>query len=91
MSGESEGTEEFFGLYALHWHMIRYCLEHHKNRYNFYGISGDFSPDAQDAGVFSYKKGSGGEVIELPGVFERPISRGRYIAYRLLKKVRHIL
>ncbi len=91
MSGESEGAEEFFGLYALHWHMMRYSLEHQKSRYNFYGISGDFTPDAQDAGVFSYKKGFGGEVIELPGVFERPIARGRYAAYRLLKKVRQIV
>ena len=37
--------------------MINYALDHGIDRYNFYGISGDFSEDAEDAGVIKFKKG----------------------------------
>ena len=36
--------------------MINYAIEHGINRYNFYGISGDFSEDAEDAGVVKFKR-----------------------------------
>ena len=31
--------------------MIKFAKEHDINRYNFYGITGDFGEDAEDAGV----------------------------------------
>ena len=36
--------------------MIKFAKEHDINRYNFYGITGDFSEDAEDAGVQKFKK-----------------------------------
>ena len=36
--------------------MIKYALDHNIDRYNFYGISGDFSEDAPDVGVIKFKK-----------------------------------
>ena len=36
--------------------MIKFAKEHDINRYNFYGITGDFSEDAEDAGVQNSKK-----------------------------------
>ena len=42
--------------YAIQWKMINYALEHGINRYNFYGISGDFSENAEDVGVIKFKK-----------------------------------
>ena len=45
----------FAGSY-VQWKMINYAIEHGINRYNFYGISGDFSEDAEDAGVVKFKK-----------------------------------
>ena len=44
------------GSYAVQWKMINYAIEHGINRYNFYGISGDFSEDAEDAGVVKFKR-----------------------------------
>ena len=48
--------------------MINYAIEHGINRYNFYGISGDFSEDAEDAGVVKFKKGYDADVIEYVGL-----------------------
>ena len=36
--------------------MIKFAKEHNIDRYNFYGITGDFSEDAEDAGVQKFKK-----------------------------------
>ena len=36
--------------------MINYALDNNIDRYNFYGISGDFTEDAEDAGVVKFKK-----------------------------------
>lgn len=44
------------GAYRLQWEMIKFAKEHDINRYNFYGITGDFSEDAEDAGVQKFKK-----------------------------------
>ena len=52
--------------------MINYAIEHGINRYNFYGISGDFSEDAEDAGVVKFKKGYDADVIEYVGDFIKP-------------------
>ena len=36
--------------------MINYAIDHDIDRYNFYGISGHFTDDAEDAGVVKFKK-----------------------------------
>ena len=55
--GTSNKYRHFAGSYAVQWTMINYALDHGIDRYNFYGISGDFSEDAEDAGVIKFKKG----------------------------------
>lgn len=50
--------------------MIKYGIEHHIKRYNFYGISGIFSPEDEEYGVYLFKKGFDADVIELIGNFE---------------------
>ena len=54
--GTSNRYRHFAGSYAVQWKMINYAIEHGINRYNFYGISGDFSEDAEDAGVVKFKR-----------------------------------
>ena len=66
--------------------MIRWCIEHHVNRYNFYGISGDFREDAADYGVYEFKRGFGGIVEQFIGEFILPVRKGAYKLYRTLKK-----
>lgn len=91
MSGYNEEYETFNGLYALHWQMMQECMESGKERYNLYGISGQFTPDAVDAGVYAFKEGFGGTVLELPGDFVFPVSSGAYRLYLTLKAVKERL
>lgn len=72
--------------YAIQWHMLKYALDHQIRRYNFYGLSGDFTKDAQDYGVYEFKRGFGGVVEELVGDFILPIQKGPYALYKKLKK-----
>ena len=45
------------GAYKLQWEMIKFAKAHNIDSYNFYGITGDFSEDAEDYGVQQFKKG----------------------------------
>lgn len=55
-SGSNPKYNEFMGAYKLQWEMIKFSLDHHIDRYNFYGVTGDFSKDAEDYGVQQFKK-----------------------------------
>lgn len=84
-SGTDDTYRGFNGPYAIQWYMIKYAVEHGIDRYNFYGISGDFSENAVDRGVYEFKKGFGGEVEELLGDFLLPVAGAPFALYRRLK------
>ncbi len=44
------------GAYRLQWDMIKFALNNNIPRYNFYGITGNFSENAEDYGVQQFKK-----------------------------------
>lgn len=71
--------------YAIQWFMMQYALHHKIRKYNFYGLSGDFSKDSQDYGVYEFKKGFHGVVEEFVGDFILPIQKGPYKMYKKLK------
>lgn len=54
---------------------------------NFYGISGDFTPKSPVYGVYEFKRGFNGQVVELVGEFTYKISNTYYI-YNLLRKLK---
>lgn len=56
---------------------------------NFYGISGDFTPKSPIYGVYEFKRGFNGEVVELVGEFDYKISNTYYI-YNFLRKIKII-
>ena len=72
--------------YAIQLEIIRYALANNIPRYNFYGISGNFSKDADDYGVYEFKKGFSGKTEQLLGEFILPVKSGAYKLYRTLKK-----
>lgn len=86
MSGAREEYMRFNGPYALQWHMIQKALEMNKERYNFYGTSGDFRKEAIDYGVYEFKKGFDGTVEEYIGDFILPVSP-LFSLYNRLRKV----
>ena len=57
------------GPYMMHWYMMNYCFEHGYDRYNFYGVSGDFTKDSEDYGVYRFKRGFNVHIEELIGIF----------------------
>ncbi|MEW8965893.1 peptidoglycan bridge formation glycyltransferase FemA/FemB family protein, partial [Staphylococcus arlettae] len=67
--GSSEKYNHFMGPYMMHWHMINYCFEHGYERYNFYGLSGDFTENSEDYGVYRFKRGFNVQIEELIGDF----------------------
>lgn len=54
---------------------------------NFYGISGDFTPKSPVYGVYEFKRGFNGQVVELVGEFTYKVSNTYYI-YDLFRKLK---
>ena len=55
-SGSNPKYNAYMGAYRLQWDMIQFAKEHNIDRYNFYGVTGDFSENAEDAGVQKFKE-----------------------------------
>ncbi|MBI5974831.1 aminoacyltransferase [Staphylococcus canis] len=84
-SGSNPKYNAYMGAYRLQWEMIKFAKENHINRYNFYGITGDFSEDAEDFGVQRFKEGFNAHVEEFIGDFIKPIHPLLYKIHRLQK------
>ena len=84
--GTANEFRHFAGSYAIQWEMIKYALEHNVDIYNFYGISGKFTEDAEDYGVIQFKKGFNATVNEYIGDFVKPINGTLDKLYHLLKR-----
>ena len=68
--------------------------EHIKDAYklgvkyvNFYGITGHFNKDDKDYGMYEFKRGFGGEVVEMIGEFTLPTSKF-YSLYKILQNIK---
>ncbi len=88
-SGSNPKYNQFMGSYRLQCDMIKFAIENAIPRYNFYGITGDFSETSEDYGVQQFKKGFNAHVEEYIGDFIIPIRKYLYKLY-LLNKNRHI-
>ena len=82
--------KEYNAQYAIQWHMIKYAAEHGFKRYNFYGIQGLPDPKKPGYGIYKFKKGFGGRVVELLGSYELPLSP-LYHFHKIVSKIKHML
>lgn len=89
MSGVYDKYMKFASPYAMHWKMMKESIAKGQKRYNLYGISGEFTNDAIDYGVYLFKKGFNGEVIELLGDFTYILKPGIYKIYNTLRNIKH--
>ncbi len=89
-SGSYAEYMSFCGQYRLQWEIIKYAAEHNYQRYNFYGIKDVFDKNGKDYGVYEFKKGFGGYVLELVGSFELSLSFPDKI-YHLLRKIKRLV
>lgn len=80
--GTIEKFRNFKSSYTLHHEGIKYALEHGYKRYNFNTITGNFSQDNPLYGIYQFKRGFGGEVVELVGEFELIIDKFGYSLYK---------
>ena len=78
-SGGYKEYMSFFGQYLIQWTMIKEAIKLGKKCYNFYGIKGVFDKNDPDYGVYLFKRGFNGHVIEYIGDFYLPISPYYYI------------
>ena len=80
------GYDEFMrydAMYGIQWEAIKYAKENGYELYNFYGIEGNFKKENNPMyGVYEFKKGFGGKVVELIGEFDLPISKSKYNLYK---------
>lgn len=86
-SGSYEEFMKYEAPYAHQWEMIRYAANNGYKRYNFYGISGSFDKSDESYGVYSFKKGFNGKVIELVGEFDLVINKFYFNLYNISYKV----
>lgn len=87
--GTANNYRHFAGSYLMQWEMIKYTLNHNIPIYNFYGITGVFTEDAEDYGVLQFKKGFNAVVNEYVGDFIKPINKPLYSLYQTIGKVRN--
>lgn len=85
-SGSNPKYNAYMGAYRLQWEMIQFAKNKGIDRYNFYGITGDFSEDAEDFGVQKFKEGFNAHVEEYVGDFIKPIKPFFYKIYQLLNR-----
>ncbi|MBQ5743232.1 MAG: peptidoglycan bridge formation glycyltransferase FemA/FemB family protein [Clostridia bacterium] len=80
--------------YLLQYEMIQYAIDHGYQRFNFYGIDGNFNEDSPNFGLFDFKRGFGAEVHELIGEFDLVISKPKFHLYQMafatLKKFKNL-
>ena len=82
--------KEYNAQYAIQWYMIKYAIKNNFKRYNFYGIQGLPDPNKPGYGIYKFKKGFGGHVVELIGAYELPLNRFFYNTHKILSKIKHL-
>jgi len=75
----------FNGATSLYWGMMLHALEKGYPRYNFYGTFGISGQDQEGHGGYEFKKGFGGEVVQLVGGFVMPVRPAVFHANRLAR------
>lgn len=80
-AGSYKEYMNFFGQYLIQWEMIQKAIDLNKECYNFYGIKGVFDKKDPDYGVYLFKKGFNGHVVEYIGDFYLPVSPYYYLLH----------
>lgn len=86
-SGSYDEFMKYNAQYLIQWEIIQYAVKNGYDRYNFYGIEGNFQKENNDTyGIYEFKKGFDGNVEEFIGEFDLIISKFYYYLYKILFK-----
>ena len=88
-SGNYQEYFNFFAQYRIQYEMIKYATENNFKIYNFYGISGNFDINDDRIGVYEFKKGFGGFVVELIGEYRLDINKLWCILYDFVNVIKN--
>lgn len=86
-SGSYPEHSMFMGTNYTTWQMIKKAKSLGLRRFNLSGLTGDFTEDSKDYGVYKFKKGYDPFIEELPGTFEKVFNRP---VYKLAEKLRKV-
>lgn len=89
--GSEAKLMQFQSAYTVHFAGIKYAIENHYDKYNFYGITGDFREENPLYGLYLFKKSFGGVVVELIGEYDLIINKPLYNLYKYTFRVYHEL
>ncbi len=67
--------------YLIQWEMIRWAQERGCTVYDFRGVSGDMDESNPLYGLYRFKKGFNGELVEFVGDWDRIFSRPLYLMW----------
>lgn len=70
-SGSDPDLSYFMGTNFATWEMIKKAQALGLKRFNLSGLTGDFTENAKDFGVYRFKKGYHPVIEELPGTFDK--------------------
>lgn len=87
-SGVLEEYKSFTPKYAMYDYHIKDAYEMGYKYVNFYGITGDFDKSNKYYGIYEFKKGFNGNVIELIGQFSLKVTNF-YDLYMTMRKIKH--
>ncbi|MFT3943082.1 MAG: peptidoglycan bridge formation glycyltransferase FemA/FemB family protein [Ancrocorticia sp.] len=73
VSGAYAQFQSYYGIYLIHRAMMEWATSHQVRWYNMFGITGDFTENASDAGVLHFKRQFKGNVEEYAGTYILPI------------------
>lgn len=90
-SGNYKEYMHFFAQYRIQYEMIKYGTENNFKLYNFYGISGKFDEKDSRYGVYKFKKGFNGYVVELIGEYKLAINKPYYLLYNLTNNIKMLI
>ena len=72
--------------YLLQYEMLKYAIDEGYDKFNFYGIDGNFDENSVNYGLFDFKRGFNADVHELIGEFDLIVNKSLYKQYNLLFK-----
>lgn len=72
--------------YLLQYEMLKYAIVEGYDKFNFYGIDGNFDENSVNYGLFDFKRGFNADVHELIGEFDLIVNKSLYKQYNLLFK-----
>ncbi len=72
--------------YLLQYEMLKYAIVEGYDKFNFYGIDGNFNENSVNYGLFDFKRGFNADVHELIGEFDLIVNKSLYKQYNLLFK-----